>query len=453
MSGDELYLDNLDEFVNDENRVVTYKWLSRVLTVHVNEAKRMLFAFCEQQRNKDHDDISVTYFVAGSTAAGMHSPQEYKCAVVSEEQLESYKASLAVVNCVHIYSIHKSKLKDSNALYIADCDGFKEHALQSTQHSAIRCPWAKLRTKEKLEKLGVKRVDVVQADHGEVKTKTANGSSSIKVGSTAQKKTKAEPKGSIASMFGGAKKAGKDNTAKPVEVQNEKSDTVTKNKKSREPKGSIASMFAGAPKKSAVKPPPTVETLSIADDRVEEEPKKEKPKPSKIGKGKKKGSPVSDDEIKPDSKRRRRIKDDLFESSSEEEMDILEESPVPSPVREPSCEPESPIPDPVEDRLQEDKTELKSSTGERKRRRTRKLIPKTYVDEEGFMVTEKVWESDSTDVSEVEEITPKETKKKEIPRKEAEPTKKQTKGKKSPQKKSPVLGKTQASLTSFFRKN
>ena len=40
-----------------------------------------------------------------------HHTQEFKCAVVSEEQLASYKASLAVVNCVHIYSIHRCKLK------------------------------------------------------------------------------------------------------------------------------------------------------------------------------------------------------------------------------------------------------------------------------------------------------------------------------------------------------
>ena len=75
------------------------------------------------------------------------------------------------------------------------------------------------------------------------------------------------------------------------------------------------------------------------------------------------------------------------------EMDVLEDSPVPSPIREPSVEPErepsvepeSPTPETKEDRLQEDATEEKSSTGGTRRRRTRKLVPKTYMDESGFM--------------------------------------------------------------------
>ena len=296
-------------------------------------------------------------------------------------------------------------------------------------------------------------------------TKAINGSSAVTKKTAIQKTTKAEPKGSIASMmFSGSKKTSTDSSTKTAATQNEKSDTVTKSKKTKEPKGSIVSMFASAPKKTGGKPSPTVQTSPTPDVRTDtrQEAVKEKGKPLKIGRTKKKGSPCSDDELKPDSKRRKRIKEDLFDSSSEEEMDILEDSPVPSPIREPSLEPErepsvepeSPTPETKEDRLQEDATEEKSSTGGTRRRRTRKLVPKTYMDESGFMVTEKVWESDSTDASEVEEITLKQTQKKETTKQpEPEPLKKQAKGRKSPQKKGPASGKTQASLTSFFKKN
>ncbi|KAG9351888.1 hypothetical protein JZ751_023139 [Albula glossodonta] len=37
---DDLYLENIDEFVHDHNKIVTYKWLSLTLGVHVNQAKQ-----------------------------------------------------------------------------------------------------------------------------------------------------------------------------------------------------------------------------------------------------------------------------------------------------------------------------------------------------------------------------------------------------------------------------
>uniref|UniRef100_D6RG54 DNA polymerase delta subunit 3 n=1 Tax=Mus musculus TaxID=10090 RepID=D6RG54_MOUSE len=36
---EQLYLENIDEFVTDQNKIVTYKWLSYTLGVHVNQAK------------------------------------------------------------------------------------------------------------------------------------------------------------------------------------------------------------------------------------------------------------------------------------------------------------------------------------------------------------------------------------------------------------------------------
>ena len=65
------------------------------------------------------------------------------------------------------------------------------------------------------------------------------------------------------------------------------------------------------------------------------------------------------------------------------------ESPVPSPVREPSPErepspaPESPIPQEIkEDPVKEEKS---SHNGEKHRKRRRKLVPKTFMDDDGYM--------------------------------------------------------------------
>ena len=69
-------------------------------------------------------------------------------------------------------------------------------------------------------------------------------------------------------------------------------------------------------------------------------------------------------------------------------MEAEEESPIPSPVpspvkeRTPSPEPEDPIPD----RKATPKKNTENTNGDSKwRRRKRKLVPKTYLDDEGFM--------------------------------------------------------------------
>ena len=85
-------------------------------------------------------------------------------------------------------------------------------------------------------------------------------------------------------------------------------------------------------------------------------------------------------------------------------MDAEDEEPIPpTPPRQPSPAPREPSPTPKEPspkpkpstRLEDEedpvpkaKTEKKDSgKGERKRKRTRKLVPKTYMDKDGFMGT------------------------------------------------------------------
>ncbi|KAL5003978.1 hypothetical protein ScPMuIL_017434 [Solemya velum] len=140
-------------------------------------------------------------------------------------------------------------------------------------------------------------------------------------------------------------------------------------------------------------------------------------------------------------KKRRRIKDTMFESSSE---DVLDESPEPSPVKPKTLVPESP--DSGDDLMEvsqpEDKHEHSHTPGRRRKRR-RKLVPKTFKDEDGFIVTEKVWESESTDASEIEEPA------KPPPSKQPSPNKKTEKSKK---KASPAKGSKQTSMMSFFKK-
>ncbi|XP_071084698.1 DNA polymerase delta subunit 3-like [Haliotis cracherodii] len=459
MAVDEYYMENLDEFVNDENKVVTFKWLSTNLKVHVNQAKQMLYAFVQQERNKrDNDKLSVTYFVAGipKTKNGFMG---HKCCVVSEEELGAFKSTLTTVTSCHIYSVQKVKLKDSNSLFMADYDNTKEKLHSCSSYSAISYPRAKARSKEELAKLGVQQSQPSSdppKTNGSLSTAAkpaANGSAAVK----------AEPKGSIASMFstGGKKKEAAEKV--PVPAKGGKGSKGSK-------AGGVMSFFSNQTAKPSkpveskpvhcepveTKPDDSkpVDSKPVKNDKPKSEPPKEKKKTdvkkSRPSKGKKSTRVSDSDEDKPDTKRRRRIRNDLFDSSSsEDEMEVLEESPVPSPVRESSPEPESPSPKKTSKPDSDDEPVIVSQTngGEKRRKRTRKLVPKTSMDADGFMVTEKVWESDSTDASEREEDV-----KKQVPS-PAKQSKTQPTKKASPQKKSPAKGpKNQMSLMSFFKK-
>ena len=71
------------------------------------------------------------------------------------------------------------------------------------------------------------------------------------------------------------------------------------------------------------------------------------------------------------------------------EMEIEAESPVPSPVREQTPEPELPVPAKrTPEKSQTDQPSTKDNkpvNGSKLRRRKRKLVPKTYIDDDGFM--------------------------------------------------------------------
>ncbi|XP_016361553.1 DNA polymerase delta subunit 3-like [Sinocyclocheilus anshuiensis] len=84
---DDLYLDNIDEFVNDQNKIVTYKWLSLTLGVHVNTAKQMLYHYLQQKRNESSGTpLHATYLVSGKCVE--NGSTCHKVSVVREDKLD-----------------------------------------------------------------------------------------------------------------------------------------------------------------------------------------------------------------------------------------------------------------------------------------------------------------------------------------------------------------------------
>uniref|UniRef100_A0A8C6XI84 DNA polymerase delta subunit 3 n=1 Tax=Naja naja TaxID=35670 RepID=A0A8C6XI84_NAJNA len=138
---DELYLENIDEFVTDQNRVVTYKWLSFTLGVHVNQAKQMLYDYIERKRKENAGaPLHVTYLLAGNLVQNGHT--YHKVAVVREDKLEAMKSKFSTLASVHVYSIQKAQLRDSSPLFNTDYDILKANLENCSKFSAICCPAA-----------------------------------------------------------------------------------------------------------------------------------------------------------------------------------------------------------------------------------------------------------------------------------------------------------------------
>ena len=62
---DAMYMENLEEWIEEEDNVVTYKYISRNLKVHVNVAKQMLFNFVDSRKTSGSKQLGVVYLVSG----------------------------------------------------------------------------------------------------------------------------------------------------------------------------------------------------------------------------------------------------------------------------------------------------------------------------------------------------------------------------------------------------
>ncbi|KAM6146339.1 DNA polymerase delta subunit 3 isoform 1-T1 [Phoenicopterus ruber ruber] len=460
---DELYLENIDEFVTDQNRIVTYKWLSYTLGVHVNQAKQMLYDYVERKRKENSGaQLHVTYLVAGDLIQNGHVC--HKVAVVREDKLEAMKSKLATLASVHVYSIQKALLKDSGPLYNTDYDIVKTNLHNCSKFSAIQCAAAVPRTPADVSQAqtSVQADSQPPSDTNAVSVPVVNGH-----GPSTAKQTSQQPKG-IAGMFA-AKAASKPQDAnKETKAEAKEAPGVSAVSSKPPAKGNIMNNFFGKaamnklkvnsvpeqPKeeKEAVKPSvPVAEPESSPPNTVVEKPGK-KTEPARIQqkdkKSKMKRVDKSDNEEERDpenlKKKTKRIKQLQSDSSDEEDV-----PPCPTPEEE-----KAPSPPPVpalKTELEPASTEV--SAGGKKRKRKRVLKSKMFIDEEeGCMVTEKVYESESCTDSEDDFAKSKPPAAHKQP---ALPTKKEPKEeRKNPKKGAATASRAnkQVSIVGFFQK-
>lgn len=129
-------------FVLDSLQVVSYKWLSRKLSISSNESKRLLQVVAEQ-----HDSgLDIIYVVSGWSKAGC--PRCYSVKLVPKSKLQEAKDMLDGHISIHVYSIQPCIPKDPaqlwSAEYVQSEELFKQpseliNCLRDNRFSAVSC--------------------------------------------------------------------------------------------------------------------------------------------------------------------------------------------------------------------------------------------------------------------------------------------------------------------------
>ncbi|XP_041750129.1 DNA polymerase delta subunit 3-like isoform X2 [Coregonus clupeaformis] len=450
---DDLYLDNIDEFVNDQNKIVTYKWLSLTLGVHVNLAKQMLYHYLDQKRKESSAPLHATYLVSGkfvengTMVFSMLSFQSHRVSVVREDQLEDVKAKMSLTVSVHVYSVQKAVLKDSGPLYSADYDAVKENLRNCSRYSAIRCADA----------VPISLAEVQQACETTPAPPPEREQSKANLSNLASKPTSKQPKG-IMGMFANKNVSKNQDSSKEIKLeQKEVAPVVETSKTKPAAKTTPMSNFFG--KQAAKKPDKSIkEEVEIAQtsSSVDEKPSSPPPKaetPAKDAvvekyiRSKTKRLEHSDGEEEKNAsqkkKKRRRIKKPQPDSSDD---DVIPDSPPQlQEQRDPSPSPEIQV---KKEPVAVSRSDQLSDCKRRKRRRV--LKSRTFVDDEGCIVTEKAYESESYSETEDDFKVSKPTPKNPTPPKPSTGKKEEEKSKKA----AAACNKStkQASIMGFFQK-
>ena len=350
--GEELWWQNLIQWIIDEGKIVTFKTLAGMLNVHVNMAKKMLATFYQ---GPQQDKISAFYLIIGQ----LENNNGLSLQVVAEKDVKRTEASLKKITSKHIFALCRSKMDMSTADILQALEEINRDPNQMIPLRAIKNGKIKMTAKEEREST-------------EPKTK---------------EKVEVKPEPDI--EFEDNKK--EDNKKE----DNKKEDNKKENKSNEASKatkkgggGSIAAMFAKAPPPKPKKP--KEEPVDSIPSPLVEEPSKDASQTKVNSKKREKPTLKS-------NKKHKRIR--MMSSSEEDEEDSTSESEKEEKKRYfTATEPESPEKEEQEDKENDEEVVPDTPKNEKqdtaqKRRRGRKLVNKTFLDDSGFMVTKKEYVS------------------------------------------------------------
>lgn len=477
VDSDNVYMQNLQDYIFDESKIVTYKWLSNNLSIHINAAKLLIDKFLSEQKSKNSDVSFVkTFYVSGI----LKDDNAMVSTVVKEENLTSFKEKFQTILSEHVYSIHKSTSStDSSTLFLAGehedvCKGtIKNSAIAKRtfdELAALRLgayPKGLLGknvtpniavngnktpvVKEPMPNKSFFKDPVVKKEPEKSETQNSVQKSTPVVPPSKQKQAKA----GIAGFFS-------KQMSKPIPQVEKKVETVEPKKEKMSPtKAPVSNGIKKeiSPEKSPVKK--QEKTQLKPDKKPAEKPQITSP-PAKASNGSLKTYGKQSKGKKEPAKKRKRIQTVDSDSDEDNNIDNIFAPSSPEPVRSPliSDDDEDIIPPTPEVAKSNNKAPLNS-------RKRKKLVDKTFMSDDGYIVTKKeeVFESCSeneeeeiVDVKTVEVKTPKitppsQSKKKEV-KSESSPKKPSPEAKSKAKKKiSPKGGQgKQQSMMNFFKK-
>eukprot|EP00898_Chlorokybus_atmophyticus_P001073 jgi/Chlat1/1967/Chrsp158S02273 len=106
-------MERLEVLVCEELKTVSYRWLSRELSIPCNLAKQLLYQFAKQKGS----DVYTSYMLGGWTK---EQDRRHVLQLVDTEHLQDAQSKLEPVTCLHVYSVHPTAPKDSADLWAAD---------------------------------------------------------------------------------------------------------------------------------------------------------------------------------------------------------------------------------------------------------------------------------------------------------------------------------------------
>ncbi|ROW08048.1 hypothetical protein VPNG_06103 [Cytospora leucostoma] len=394
------YKTYLAEQVLAEDKIITYRALSRVLKVNINVAKQMLYGFHAWQNDKRSGAVHATYMVYGVKSiahANGRSQQEgdvemtssspdvegaaeevpvITLSVVAEESLNEVLSQYETVTSIHVYSLGPHPVKDLQLLAdvskpFLDMPADDGSVDPPKPLGAIHNPYVRRR-----ERRGLAQKPVAPPSKpSNAKPPAAKHVSATEPAPAAKTKeeTKADQKASV-----------KESTPVPSGA----------NKPAPAPKrgasGGIMQSFAKAasmPKKqkttSQTAASSAVEvssTQALSDDG--EDDSAPAPEPQHESEATRKSRKERQEELRR-----------MMEEDSEDDQPEKEDTPMDEP------EEEAPAPEP-EKKEEPEPAEVISSTGNGRRRGKRRVMKKkTVMDDQGYLVTvqEQGWESFSED--------------------------------------------------------
>ncbi|KAJ1326832.1 DNA polymerase subunit Cdc27 [Microdochium nivale] len=400
------YRQYLAQQVLTEDKLVTYRVLSRALKVHVNTAKEMLFEFHKWQNDKRPGSLHATYLIYGTkklvdeedgdvdmTSSQMSEespPVRFSddvltetLSLVKQEELEDMLAEYDEVRSLHMYSVGPHPLKDMQLLADTSRQVFDQSAADDTAalaktYGTIFNPYVRRR-----ERRGAALKKPAQSAPAPASKGGAEPSRAVK-----QEPPATETKSAaIKEEPPAAQPASTKSTASAATKRS--SAAAAPSLKRQGSSSGIGQMFAKAaakPKKPVIPKQEEKPSPAMSDDGQDDD-----------------GDDQPMEDAKPEdeatSRRSRSNRQAALRQMMDESDEEQESSAAPTPAADDPMDEDEAAPAEPEAKADESAEEVTSTENGRKRGRRRVTKKKQVMDDQGYLVTiqEQGWESFSED--------------------------------------------------------